>query len=225
MRRGYVRQVDNNRSASPAIHRRTLRGQRLGYVVGIHHVLLGQQARLTGHWLLVNRRNVLPCQEVFRWPAGTTRFGPSRDRIRRLTHPGVHTPTAGHSQIALAANPIDRLFRFDGQRSVPVGKPMGVRQAVPHDDRLRAPARGSERPARPARKGRRPRRAVRLLRRMGAGERHRAVPGAGGGADRAGQRRERRPGDADRLGQVAGGHRRAVRGAGSGTAQLLHRAD
>ncbi len=56
-------------------------------------------------------------------------------------------------------------------------------------------------------------------------QRHRAVPGAGGGADRAGQRRERRPGDADRLGQVAGGHRRAVRGAGGGTAQLLHRAD
>ena len=63
------------------------------------------------------------------------------------------------------------------------------------------------------------------LRRVGRGERHGAVPGAGGGADRAGQRRERRPGDADRLGQVAGGHRRAVRGAGGRTAQLLHRAD
>ena len=56
-------------------------------------------------------------------------------------------------------------------------------------------------------------------------QRHGAVPGAGGGADRAGQRRERRPGDADRLGQVAGGHRRAVRGARGRTAQLLHRAD
>ena len=56
-------------------------------------------------------------------------------------------------------------------------------------------------------------------------ERHGAVPGAGGGADRAGQRRERRPGDADRLGQVAGRHRRAVRGTGRRTAQLLHRAD
>ena len=55
--------------------------------------------------------------------------------------------------------------------------------------------------------------------------RHGAVPGAGGGADRAGQRRERRPGDADRLGQVAGRHRRAVRGAGGRTAQLLHRPD
>ena len=88
-----------------------------------------------------------------------------------------------------------------------------------------SPARRPGRPVRPAREGRRPRRAVRLLRRMGRGERHRAVPGAGGGADRAGQRRERRPGDADRLGQVAGGHRRAVRGAGGRTAQLLHRAD
>ena len=98
--------------------------------------------------------------------------------------------------------------------------------AGPHNDRnCSSPARRPERPVRPAREGRRPRRAVRLLRRMGRGERHRAVPGAGGGADRAGQRRERRPGDADRLGQVAGGHRRAVRGAGSGTAQLLHRAD
>ena len=44
--------------------------------------------------------------------------------------------------------------------------------------------------------------------------RHHAVPGAGGGADRVGQRRQRRPGHPDRLGQVAGGHRRAVRGAG-----------
>ncbi len=95
-----------------------------------------------------------------------------------------------------------------------------------HDDRDRhSPARRRGRPVRPAREGRRPRRAVRLLRRLGRGERHRAVPGAGGGADRTGQRRERRPGDADRLGQVAGGHRRAVRGAGSRTAQLLHRAD
>ena len=56
-------------------------------------------------------------------------------------------------------------------------------------------------------------------------ERHGALPGAGGGADRAGQRRERRPRDADRLGQVAGGHRRAVRRAGRRTAQLLHRPD
>ena len=107
------------------------------------------------------------------------------------------------------------------------GKYRRVRHAVPHDDHRDrpSPARRPRRPVVAARERRRPRRAVRPLRRLGRGERHHAVPGAGGGADRAGQRRERRPGHADRLGQVAGRHRRAVRRAGGRTAQLLHRAD
>src|SRR6202051_1192251 len=112
------------------------------------------------------------------------------------------------------------------ERPTPVRKQLPVRHAGPHNDRhCSCATRRSERPVRAAGEGRGPRRAVRLLRRMGRSERHCAVPGAGGGADRNGQWRERRPGHADRVGQVAGGHRRAVRGAGYGTEQPLHRAD
>ena len=52
-----------------------------------------------------------------------------------------------------------------------------------------------------------------------------ALPGAGGGADRAGQRRQRHPVHADRHREEPGRHRRALRGAGAGEADVLHRAD
>src|SRR3954470_22275061 len=92
--------------------------------------------------------------------------------------------------VVLAAAP-----GFDDAAALPVLRPpepdrlIGngslIRHAVAHDDRHHpSPARRRRRPRRPAREGRRPRPAVRRLRRLGGGERHGAVPGPGGGADR-----------------------------------------
>ena len=70
-----------------------------------------------------------------------------------------------------------------------------------------------------------PGRRVRRGRRLGGRGRARALPAPGRGGHRAARRRQRRARDADRLGQVAGGGRRARRGAGPGRGHLLHRAD
>ncbi|CAM5679926.1 hypothetical protein MAUB1S_05064 [Mycolicibacterium aubagnense] len=66
------------------------------------------------------------------------------------------------------------------------------------------------RPVRAARNGCRPRRTARVIRRMGRGGGHRAVPGAGGSADRAGQWRQRGAGDANGFRQITGRDGRGV---------------
>ena len=71
----------------------------------------------------------------------------------------------------------------------------------------------------------RPGRAVRRLRDLGGRAGADALPGAGGGADRARQRRQRHPVHADRHREEPGRHRRPLRGAGARGADVLHGAD
>ena len=79
-------------------------------------------------------------------------------------------------------------------------------------------------PGRPhPRRSHRPRRAVRGVHRLGDRPGARAVPPPGRGAARAGHRRARDPVDADRLREVARRGRRALRRAGPGPTDVLHR--
>ena len=71
----------------------------------------------------------------------------------------------------------------------------------------------------------RPGRAVRRLRDLGRRAGTDALPGAGGGADRDRQRRQRHPVHADRHREEPGRHRRPLRGAGARGADVLHGAD